>query len=136
MVINKEINFLMISEAIQEVKIGNESKMGIIAPVVLWLVPFLPTQISFSVAVGIRTNVEQDVSIRIDVTSPSGIILNTFDANLEIPPFKQMAAILTGFDVKNMEVHEVGEYSANGYLDGEHTFTHKFVLVEKEKDNG
>jgi hypothetical protein len=131
----RRIDFLMICETTQQIPFGNEMKIGIISPTMMYKVPFIPTQLSFSVVCGISTTDKEplpDLFIRFE--SPKGEIINNIETPIIIPSFKRKASIVTGFDVRNMAVHDEGEYLIKCYIGEELLYTQTLDVYTEEKE--
>lgn len=106
--------FVIVAEDMSLVPAGAESKLIIVQPVVNFLVPFVPTQISLSVVASVsELQPGQAYSCAIRINSPEGETITEQSwqiqevqlPNTTVKPSANMAG-----NIKNMIVESEGEY--------------------------
>jgi hypothetical protein len=117
---------------------NNESKLILIQPALNFLVPFIPTQLSFAVFIaisGLEVNKQNKFEVR--VTDPVGELISSSPWLIEPNQIKDTgatdAAAMITFNVKNMVLRKSGRYFVRLFLGQDQLGDQFFDVINKEQ---
>ncbi|PAD31883.1 hypothetical protein [Paenibacillus sp. 7523-1] len=122
MLSNAKLSYIVICEEAQMINTGpGEMRTVIVQPILKQIVPFVPTQITFNVVVGLFLEKVQAFKIGFFLYAPSGeqiygheeVSAYNPDANLTNP------TVQLGFGLKNVIIKEEGIFTFKVSYDGE-----------------
>lgn len=112
------VSYFVVCDSLSQKVVNDEEKTVIIDPISFMLVPFLPTERSFTVAFGIVSTERLDLKIELKMESPSGELITTIDREVESPEFKRFAIFEFGVEARNFIFQVEGEYKFYLSVDG------------------
>lgn len=137
---NLRMDFLIVSEGVQQHQVKDDIRLNIVNPAMLFIAPFLPTQLSFSVVFGITTSDQsmksQSIQVRIEILDPAGQLLEGYELIINIPDFQKAAAIVNGFDLRNLIIKTEGNYTVNAYINNDLEYAQTFMVYTGDDGNG
>ncbi|PYE47553.1 hypothetical protein HUB98_08960 [Paenibacillus barcinonensis] len=130
-----ELRYLIICEEGQMINAGNDSKTVIVQPIINHKVPFVPTQITFSVMAGLTMpDDKHSVNLTFELFSPDNEMIYKNIETVSIPttPKLQYPIIALGFGLKNVIVRSEGEYTMAMECDGVKIGEQKIRVMKQE----
>jgi len=136
-VVTAKFKYLLVCETAQLLpdNKGGDAVM-ILQPIMKKIVPFVPTQLTFSVAGGI-IDLEQNSKhmVKITMTDPNGVEKEVATAPIEVGVHKRKDAMgmgQIGFEFRNFEIYHEGLYIVKAYLDNVFNMEYSFEVLVRE----
>lgn len=116
------VRSIMVVEDVDFVPAQADSKMIITQPILNFNVPFIPTQLSFSIVVSISDfDREASYNVELKLKDMDGTYLNSL--SWEIKDMSEASEVPTGgiivAGMKNLPIHKEGKYDIELFIDDE-----------------
>ncbi|WP_027416505.1 DUF6941 family protein [Aneurinibacillus terranovensis] len=115
---------------------NGETKAVLVQPLMNFVAPFIPTQISYQLSIGI-SNLDENTQykLRLETHDPEGNLIDTQEGPFQVAKVQDNVIPSIGImmDFRNIIINQTGEYKFILYVNGEYLGEQTLEIYEKGK---
>lgn len=133
MALTKPIVRFIVSDSIETQMNGTMQRQVLINPVLNVKVPFVPTNLSFSITILVAkiSSGDHQIEVKLKQSDNSNIVFDSGIGNVNIPD--DSSEFTANVDLRNLTIPASGDYIIEFTIDNHEPFTETFGIIETKQ---